>query len=396
MKSGAVRSERKPRHGWFDYEVLDVFGDELEPYGITVYMVLARLCYGGFRVTMGVRELAAHARMSKDSLSRTLKRMVELGLVVEHKGRTPKSASSYDLMDVKDLVEETRAAAKLLRQAPKSVSHGDSGDRDASVGAQDTLVHLILTNRPATSGARPLGSPGELEGAEELEAADELPDGDGDCLPQRQIFSPGVKGVEKPGNGSAAATDLSQNDPRFETDLSLPAVPSNYKKQETRNKNTPLPPASGGSASPPTAAEAEGNGESKKLPHEGQGQGDRPAEIAAQLRAATPADKLEAQLVWASARVMRAHDFAPDVRVEEAISEALGRWCQKTGGTVEAAVALEDANFRVYQEHSFLMTYGWGWRWWFKRGFWANQALWPIDKQRAAQMQRGAVGRNPS
>ena len=67
---------RKPRHGWFDYEVIDVFGDNLGPYGITVYTVLARFCYGGFRVTMDLRELAGHARMSKDSVGRTLRKMV--------------------------------------------------------------------------------------------------------------------------------------------------------------------------------------------------------------------------------------------------------------------------------------------------------------------------------
>jgi hypothetical protein len=93
---------------------------------------------------------------------------------------------------------------------------------------------------------------------------------------------------------------------------------------------------------------------------------------------------------------MRAHSFAADVRTEETIAEALRLWCSKTGRTVEEAVTLEAKNFRVYQEHASLMTYGWGWRWWFKRGYWAKPGLWPYDRQKLERLQRASIGRNPN
>jgi hypothetical protein len=131
-------------------------------------------------------------------------------------------------------------------------------------------------------------------------------------------------------------------------------------------------------------AEATSKSESQNFPSEG-----------GPHRAVTPSAKLAGQLVWASAQVMRAHDFTPDRRIEEAIQEALGLWCSKLGRTVEEAVALEANNFRVYQQRSDLMTHAWGWRWWFKKGYWLKPGLWPYDQQKLAQVRNANIGRNP-
>jgi DNA-binding MarR family transcriptional regulator len=243
------RNERKPRHGWFDYEVLDVFGDELGPYGITVYTVLARLCYGGFRVTMGLRELAAHARMKKDSLARTLKRMIELGLVVEQKGRTGKSVSSYDLTDVKDLVEQMRALARERAASASSVSDSDRSTEGSAGSPEEKPEASVPPDRQAQGGDAAAGTHGGAEGTAELEASDVAVEADADCLPQRQMEAEGAEAVQNavggPETGVARETDLSQNGPRFETHLSQSASRVNWQEgsKQRSNKNTPpLPP----------------------------------------------------------------------------------------------------------------------------------------------------------
>jgi DNA-binding MarR family transcriptional regulator len=237
MKTATVRSVRRPRHGWIDHEVFDLFGDELGPYGITVYAVLTRHCYDNFRVTMNLRELAGHARMSKDSVARSLKTMVDLGLVVEHKGPTLKSTSSYTLMDVKDLAEEVRALAKARAAASKSVSQGDRDDGAPRMGPQDAPGDLRLSNGHAESGDAPRGTQGFTDSDEELEASEASAETDADCLPQRQE----AEALKKLGNGAVPETDLSQNGPRFETDLSPSA--SRINRQEHKNKETRTPTA---------------------------------------------------------------------------------------------------------------------------------------------------------
>jgi hypothetical protein len=248
-KTGVTRSERKPRHGWFDYEVLDVFGDDLGPYGITVYMVLARLCYGSYRVTMGVRELAAHARMSKSELARTLKTMIDLGLVVEHKGRKQKSVSSYDLMDVKDLVEEVRSLAKARVSAAQSVPMRDRSDEGLAAGREDGLTGLLLTDHPETSDDAATGSEADDDGPAELEAFDVGAVRDTDCPSQGQMEGAEPVAEENP----EIPPYLSQSEAVLGTDLSQSARPLQIG-QETRNKKverpTPTPPHRRGAEKP--------------------------------------------------------------------------------------------------------------------------------------------------
>jgi DNA-binding HxlR family transcriptional regulator len=268
-KPATVRSERKPRHGWFDYEVLDVFGDELGPYGITVYMVLARLCYGGFRVTLGIRELAAHARMSKSALARTLKQMADIGLVVEHKGPTLKSVSSYDLMDVKDLVEEVRALAKKRGAIVNSVPPRDRREKDSSAEPEDAPGAALLTNPPDFSGDAATGAEDDLDGTEELEPPDAAAGAEALCPPQGQISDQGPDAVEKPenseGNGPPPGTDVSQNEARRGTDLSLSRGPI-YRQEGSNQRNKKKSPQ----LLPPPEISADGES-SPALPSRGEG-----------------------------------------------------------------------------------------------------------------------------
>lgn len=139
-KAIALRDRRKPGHGWYDNEIYDVFGDELRQDGISVYMTLTRLCYGT-RVTMSLREMATHARMSKDTFARNLKRVIGVGLVIEHKGATAQSASTYELVDVKELAGEY-----LRKLNAGKVSQGETGSEAPKKISPDQIATEVSQN----------------------------------------------------------------------------------------------------------------------------------------------------------------------------------------------------------------------------------------------------------
>jgi DNA-binding HxlR family transcriptional regulator len=239
MKSVTLRDRRMPGHTWFDNELIDVFGADLGPYGIAAYAVMARFCYG-HSVTMSLRELQDRSGIKKDSLGRALKRLVELGLVIEREGPTPKSPSTYDLVDLKVLVGEIRAAARAQALSAKSVSHRDRSEEDNGTDAQGAPDGLPVANRQYTNGDAPEGAQSDEDAIEELEASDVSLEAEADCLPQRQ-GAQRPKNLKNLGNGAPTETDLSQNDPRFATDLSLTA--SRVNRQYTRLQDTRQVPA---------------------------------------------------------------------------------------------------------------------------------------------------------
>jgi DNA-binding transcriptional regulator GbsR (MarR family) len=207
-----LRDKREPGHFWMDNEIIDVFGDELGQNGISVYGVLARYCYGT-EVRMSLREIAGAARMSKDTVARAMKNLIAAGLVLESKGSRSKTASSWVLVSVKALVQ---------------------GKRNQTVSPTDSL-DMPQMERPVSS-------------SKQVTLVDLVKERSANCLTMRQMND--VEEVEdKKICVSQDETDLSQNEGRFETDLSHQTVPFN-KKQETRlkNKNYPIAPegASGG------------------------------------------------------------------------------------------------------------------------------------------------------
>lgn len=206
-----LRDQRKPKHGWYDNEIYDVFGDELGQHGISVYMALTRLCYGETVCHDGgapysVRELAEHARMKKDTFHRNLKRVIAMGLVVERKGATAQSASFYDLVDVKEL------AARALRDAVNAA-------KAKSVSPRDT--------RPAPTLA-------QLVSNRMKERADEVSGDERKCLTQRQ--------QDKKNCAAESATEVSQNCTDFETEVSQDG---RHLRQDSRPQDPRqvLPPA---------------------------------------------------------------------------------------------------------------------------------------------------------
>jgi hypothetical protein len=361
-----LRDQRKPGHLWVDNEIYDVFGDELRQDGISVYSALARMCYG-VSVTMSLREMAAHARMSKDTFARTLKRVIELGLVLERKGSTPQSPSTYSLVDVKELAQGYLRAA-VEEQKRKSVS-----PRDTSSSV--TLVDLL--SRRAD------------------ECMDGVAAGDGSkCLTLRQMGD--FAGLDD------SATEVSQNGGGFATEVSQ-AV--RHLRQDTRHKTKnkyPPTPASGGSGtsfdSRPLGGEglkSSDGGEVANGPRlvPDPGEGDVEEQVLACGHGVTAGAKAAAQLVWAAERVMRECDFTPNARLERVIGDALGLRCGKMGCSAEDAADLAIRNKHEFTslESQGLLRHSWGWNKFFAGGHWLGSG-WPIDRARLDQARGAGVG----
>jgi hypothetical protein len=389
--------------GWFyaEHELFSVFVPLIGPLGGMVYMAMCRLIPLAAvdpdkQVTL--RRIEEESGVNRQTANRKRVAIVAMGMVEEMKRGTNR-VSTYKLVSLRKLaavgVEELKRRLEGLPGVSVADTENEGGGSDPVsqqghavaegrvVGAdaidRPTLVSLLLPDAPAASG--------------------------GNGVSQRDtdpsLCKNGVSAADSGESVSQNRASVSQNRASVSQNrASVSHFRGPYKEEEEeedKTKNTPLPPASGGSASstftPCVQATNHGNGESKNFPDEGHGQA---SDIEALLRGVTPSQKLAAQLVWATAQVMRAHSFTPDARMEEAISKALGLWCSKTQRTPGEAVALEAANFGVYREHSGAMSYGWGWRWWFKRGYWSKPEQWPYDREKLAQMRRADVGRNPN
>lgn len=208
-----LRDRREPGHFWADNEIIDVFGDELGQNGISVYMTMSRHCYGA-EVRMSLREIAAAARMSKDTVSRSMKVLVALGLVIETKGVRAKTVSTWALANVKALVQE------YVRQSvsPRDRLIAAKTQESVSAARQSTLVELVKEQR-------------------------------GNCLTVRQMDAQDSSvdfSLDKKICVAQDATDLSQTGASFETDLSQSEGVHLYSKtQDSKLQDyNPLPPSS--------------------------------------------------------------------------------------------------------------------------------------------------------
>ncbi|HEY5054678.1 MAG TPA: hypothetical protein VII58_00870 [Acidobacteriaceae bacterium] len=217
-KSGTVRSVRRVRHpGWFyiDNEVIDFFGEDLGPYGITLYGVLSRECRDNYLVDKSLEKLAPLCFMSKTELQRRLKDMVALGLVRQVKGRTATSRSVWELMDVKELKQEMLALAKDRAASQQSGPHRTRISEGSATGPQDAGAGLPLTNHRESSSDAATGTQADLDSDEELELAD-LPPGRGtNWSPQDQMGAD----VEKLESSPPSGPDLVPKRPLIGPDL---------------------------------------------------------------------------------------------------------------------------------------------------------------------------------
>lgn len=346
-----LRDQRKPGHGWFDNEIYDVFGDELQQNGISVYMTLARLCYG-VRVTMSLREMAGHARMSKDTFGRTLKRVISLGLVVERKGPTPQSASTYELVDVKELAGAYLREAVQKNKQKASLNVPSVSQRDTA--PMPTLVEL-LSNRAAASSVEPA-------------VVD-----DSACLTVRQEEDADA-GVDKKICDAPDATGVSQKVGSFETEVSHDV---RHLRQDTRHKTqnnyppTPVPGASGFQSAEAGSRNAETKG--KGLPGEREGVGCAGCSAAAEAVA-----KVMRECSLSNPRLDRVIYRA--MEAEHALSDAAVVW----NATAERMIHA----WREFGSVAQLMRHSVGARKFFSEGMWCNWKLWPYDRQAVSEARR--------
>lgn len=327
----SLRDRRKPGHGWFDNEIYDVFGDELRQDGISVYMTLARLCYG-VSVTMSLREMSGHARMSKDTFGRNLKRVIALGLVIERKGMSPQSASTYELVDVKEL------AAQYLRDAVRK-----SEAKGQSVSPRDTRSTVTLVQL--------------ISGRAANDVQDVVLEDAAKCLTVRQEASE-VVSVPVPGDKKICVADsatlLSQNDPHFATEVSQ--AMRHPHRQDTRHKtqdNTPLPPS--------------------------QAMGECGATESLGVRDAVQ-------------RVMDACHWS-DRKLRRALQKAMSDYRRKPGALEFEQIADKmSCAWAEFLRVAHLMRYRVGEENFILRGLWVSDSAWPYDERRLADYHRAGVG----
>jgi uncharacterized protein with PIN domain len=331
-----LRDRREPGHLWADNEIYDVFGDELGANGIGVYMTLARKCYGP-SVQISLRDLAEHARMSKDTVARGLAVLIRVGLVLELPTAKARTVKSYQLADAKAL------ARKYVRE---SVSHRDSSGKAA---------------KPAPPSA-----------ARETACA-EGSEGDGEiCLPVRQTEDAPEVGEDL----SQIPLNLSQKTPN----LSQNRGPFN-KTQDTRPNTPPNPPDGGSAASmrPLVAGDltAEERDELELVNRVRANDRQRPVTIAswcAEIRqrreaalvkaaAESAVDVTQKPLTLAEATACVAHHcgiVAP--RMLPVLEDALKLEMRRSGCAAEAAAQLAIDRYTKFQRMAPLLRFQWGGR----------------------------------
>jgi hypothetical protein len=388
-----ARDQRDGGWSWVQNDLYTFFLPIIGPQATHLYQVMTYLIPTRANnpiFDLSLRVIGSNAMMNKGTVSKYLGVLKRVGMIMEKPG----DAGDRPMYLLGDLRKLAKLGEKEIRRR-LGVRVVDSDDEGGGSEPPPEGGDGWPQGGPGSGDGPSNGStPGQMEttapegsGNGGVHVADSQPDSSQTTLVDLVLSTKqGVAVQEKGGNCPQKGGLLSKNGDPFKV-LNL----------SRKSLTTPLPPASGGSEISPIATGAEANGESKNLSDEGQEQngGERATAIAAELASVSAAAKLEGQLVWATARVMRAHSFAADRRIEEAIAEALGMWCSKTGRPVDEAVALEAANFRTYQEHGGLMSYGWGWRWWFKRGFWSKPELWPFDRKKQERMRDASVGMNP-
>lgn len=342
-----LRDQRKPGHGWFDNEIFDVFGDELGHTGISVYVTLTRLCYGT-SVKMSLREMGAQARMNKDTLSRALRTVIALGLVIERKGATPQSASTYELVDVKELAQkylrEAVESEKLAVEEKRRSFASSVSQRDTS--PMPTLVELLSPRAGSGSAA-----PSVVQSR--------------DCLTGRQIG-----GDVEIGGGE---TGVSQSEGRFETEVSLQQDTFN-KTQDTRLTTTPQPPLHGGV--PGSSREASRAARSAPGDANGVACGScaaADAAVAKVMRECNLSNARLARVIRAQLELARSQRNAPVEEWDASAMRMVGR-------------------IRLYRADTELLRFTVGMRKFLEDGLWLNVDAWPYDQKLLDRMRNARIG----
>lgn len=133
-----IRDTRQRAWGWFNYEVVDVFGPQIGADGIAVYMVLARHANQEQASWPAIQTIARKTNLSARQVSRALKKLQDVGLLAaeeQHDESGRQLTNRYILLPIDGalLVLADRDATQSSTGMPHS--HG----RDATQSSkQDT------------------------------------------------------------------------------------------------------------------------------------------------------------------------------------------------------------------------------------------------------------------
>lgn len=353
MRSETTNEVRQKRPKGFyisDNELVDNLAAEIGIYAFGVYHLLMRKAEDRDGARVSQRQIRELLGISTDSARNAIATLKNAGLVEEVPSERPEDPPMYLISYAKDVLEDRRAAGKPCPE-----------------------IGTRVKTRRAKEGVRN-SEQGECE------------------------------------NQDATAPNSGHPRPEFRT----PYIEVNQTR--LLKLDTPVAPASGGRMDAPlrevageTVRMAPGavmgaefletvmdETERRKAETER-----RKAEAERRAKAAEspPAVRLEAQLLWAVAGVMRAFSLVasrnPDRAgsIETTIHEALRLHCSKTGATPEAAAQLAMRMRKEFLEARPLLRHGWGWKQWFAGGHWCDSATWPYDRE--AMRDAGLVLRVP-
>ncbi|HEX5433538.1 MAG TPA: hypothetical protein VFY05_04820 [Candidatus Angelobacter sp.] len=107
-EAARVRDSRQPGHCWADNEIIAVYGQQLGPYGVAVYMVFSMVAKNGTgECNITLRQIAKLLDMSPSRVLKSVDTLMELGLVSQtHKSNGDGKPSTYTLMSVDKITKE--------------------------------------------------------------------------------------------------------------------------------------------------------------------------------------------------------------------------------------------------------------------------------------------------
>lgn len=138
-----VRDTRLARHFWADNEIVDNFGAQLGAHAFAVYMVLCRHAInhtGECRIS--TRKVGRQIGMSPQGVLNALNHLEQMGLARRLEAGDRTKPATFQLADVKALLDPAYAQLKLVGRVVHGVNPVDTS-RSSGVNPVDTGVHPV-------------------------------------------------------------------------------------------------------------------------------------------------------------------------------------------------------------------------------------------------------------
>jgi len=130
---GKRKAKRAKGRFMVDNQLLDEFGTLLGPYGLAVYMVLARYANNETQECWpSTRKIAELTGMSRTTVKKELRTLQRLGVVTVQSGRGRYNPNRYTLQDITKAVEVNGPPGDLLESSMghQATTNGAPGDHE--------------------------------------------------------------------------------------------------------------------------------------------------------------------------------------------------------------------------------------------------------------------------